>query len=360
MNLKEKVKSLPSTPGVYLMEDSLGRIIYVGKAKNLKNRVRSYFQNSKAHPQKIKKLKANIKGFDYILTDTEFEAFMLECKLIKELKPIFNKKMKNPQAYTYIVFQKEGDYRKLEITNSLKKDSNLYFGPFTSKHTVEKAIQGLKELYRISCSNPSNKNTPCLNYSLDLCLGMCFSEGALEQYNDIINKIIALLNGTDTSILEEMKQRMIAASEQFDFETAAKFRDFLDVINFLINKERVIDFTEANKNIAIIEFLTDTTIKLFLIKGNKVLFSEKYKMENQKIKQLLQSIKTNISIYFKIGVPYASIEVSRDDIDEVQIIYSYLKGSTCRYFIIPESWLETENNAKIDEALENTLVSIQA
>lgn len=144
MDLKEKIKKLPSSPGVYLMKDSLNSVIYVGKSKNLKSRVASYFQNSKSHTPKILKLVKNLRDFDYILTDTEFEAFMLECKLIKQMK---------------------NEY--------VKNDGNLYFGPYTSKNTIERGIQGIKECCKIFCSNNFQKASCCLNYSLGLCLGMC-------------------------------------------------------------------------------------------------------------------------------------------------------------------------------------------
>ncbi|MCL6570769.1 MAG: GIY-YIG nuclease family protein [Bacillus sp. (in: Bacteria)] len=346
MNLKEKVKNLPSTPGVYLMKDSLAGIIYVGKAKNLKNRVRSYFQNSNAQSKKIIRLKANIKDFNYTLTDTEFEAFMLECKLIREIKPFFNKKMKSPQSYSYIMVHMDGGYLRIDITNR-PKDSCLYFGPYTSKHTVESALQGIKEFYKINCSTPSKKNNPCLNYSLGLCIGICLGGQKLEQNNSIMNKIIALLNGTDTSMLVEMNQRMVNAAENFEFEVAAKYRDNLDAILSIINKGKVIEFTEKHNNIAIIEYLTDITFKLFLINGNKILFSEKYRLEKQQLEQVCTTIQSNILIYFNNEALSPSKKVSRDEIDEAQIIFSYLKSSNCRYVIISEEWLDPVNKESL-------------
>ncbi len=338
------------------MKDSLGRIIYVGKSKNLKKRVQSYFQNSKAHPQKIKMLVKNLKDFKTILTDTEFEAFMLECKLIKEFKPIYNKKMKNPLSYTYIVIQMEGGFRNIKITHSLiENDCHLYFGPYPNKNTVERAIQGIKDGFQIICSNPSSKHTACLNYSLGLCMGMCLGGEAVEKYNHIMNKIIALLNGSDMSILEDLKQRMLDASEKFDFETAAKYRDYIEAINFLIKKEKVIEFTEENHNIAMIERLSDYTIKLFLLKGNKILFTEKYVLDNIDMEQSRAKIKKKIFSYFMTKATNVPMEVSRYEIDEAQIIYSYLKGSSCRYINIPEKWLDTENHANLDEALNKLL-----
>ncbi|MDP4162875.1 MAG: GIY-YIG nuclease family protein, partial [Bacillota bacterium] len=212
MFLKEKVRTLPSTPGVYLMKDSEDRIIYVGKAKNLKRRVQSYFQQSSAHPQKIKKMVCNLKNFDYILTDTEFEAFMLECQLIKEIKPLFNKKMKSPHAYVYIVIHTDEELHRIEITkNPIKNDGKQCFGPFVSRQTVQKAILAIQEYNQILCSSPANKNSACLNYSLNLCIGMCLGGSAVEKHNAIIKNVIALLKGNDTKLIEDMEQKMAAA-----------------------------------------------------------------------------------------------------------------------------------------------------
>jgi excinuclease ABC subunit C len=357
MELKEKVKNLPSFPGVYLMKDSREQIIYVGKAKNLKNRVRSYFQNSQSYSQKIIKLKASLKDFDYILTDTEFEAFMLECKLIKEIKPHFNRMMKSPQSYIYIRIRIDTSYQRIEICKSPDKSDSLYFGPFTSKHTVEMALQGIKEFYMISCSTPSNRNTPCLNYSLGLCIGMCMGGAALDQYNDSINKIIGLLKGIDQSLLVAVERRMIDASEKFKFEEAVKYRNTLEAIHSLLTKEKVIEFTESKKNMVVIESLTDCTFKLFLIRKNKILFSEKYKWSE--VESEYETIKTNLLTLFKTKEVNSS-KISRDEIDAAQIIYSYLNSSHCRYIIIPEQMLDVKYTAKLDIKLNKLLTYREA
>lgn len=352
--LTDKVKNLPLTPGVYLMKDSVGHIIYVGKAKQLKNRVRSYFQNAKNDSPKIKKLKKHLKDFDYILTDTEFEALLLECQLIKEYKPLYNRMMKSPQSFSYISFKIEKAYRKIEITSHLiKSDGQLYFGPFTSRSHVERAVQAVKECFKVNCSNLTRRNTACLNYSLGLCLGMCLGEPALQQYNEIIDKFIAFLQGKDTRILDEMKQMMTTASEQSDFEAASKYRDYLQVVSTLLQKEKVIEFTEENHNLLIIEKLTEATIKLFLIKRTNILFSQRISLEN--IELLSEKIKTNIITHFKNHALIPAIDVSKDEIDEAQIIYSYLKSNNCSYSIIPEKWLNAENHSSIDLAINKLL-----
>lgn len=355
-NLKEKAKKLPASPGVYLMKDSQGHIIYVGKSKNLKSRVQSYFQNSRNHSSKVLKLIKHLKDFDIIQTDTEFEAFMLECQLIKEIKPLYNKLMKSSQAYTYIRILMNNGTSRLELVNHIdEKDGSRYFGPFSSKSTVEKAIKGLKEYFKIECSNPTNRHTPCLNYSLGLCIGMCFDYSAVERYQQIIERVIALFSGTDTSILVHMEQKMTQASQDFDFEKAAKLRDYCEAIKSLLKKEKVIEFTINNKNIVVFEFVDSANLKIFLIKRNKVLFKQLYKINGRGMEQLGQSIRENILTYFNSSGQPSNLDINKDEIDEAQIIYSYLQSNACQYLIIPEYWLYTENHPNIDRAI-NELV----
>ena len=359
MELKEKIKNLPSSPGVYLMKESGGGVIYVGKANNLKRRVQSYFHNSKSHPPKVEKLVKHLMDFDYLITDTEFEAFMLECQLIKQVKPLYNKKMKNPLSYTYIVIRMDDEYPGIAITNiCTKKKNHHYFGPFTSKVTVERALQAIKELYKIICIKPTLKDSTCLNHSLGLYIGMCLGGTPGKQYKKIINKIINLLTGTDLIILKELEQRMLDASNNFDFETAAKYRDYLNIVNSLINKTKVITFTEDNKNIVIIEPLDKCTVKLFLVKRNQIVFSEKYFLSYLSAKQLYAIIKTNILTYFNTKELNSPVHVNSDELDELQIIYSYLNGSNCKYFSIPDSWMENEVPFHLDEAINKFLLNV--
>ncbi|MGO4889451.1 GIY-YIG nuclease family protein [Anaerobacillus sp. MEB173] len=354
MNLKEKVKKLPASPGVYLMKDSYGHVIYVGKAKNLKNRVRSYFQTSNHHSKKVEKLVGHVKDFDYRLTDTEFEAFMLECKLIKQLQPMYNRLMKSPQSYTYILIERDKDFHRIELVNHINKnDKNLYFGPYTGKNNAGNAIKGLKEFLKMDCSQPSAKNIPCLNYSLGLCMGKCFDHSALQQYQFNINRIIALLKGNDTSILEEMKQKMMEASLNCDFEKAAKIRDSLEAVNQLLKKEKVIEFTKENKYIVMMEAIDNLNVKLFIINRNKVIFNEINEIEDTNINEQSATIKSTILAHYKAYLPYLRYEVSKDEIDEAQIIYRYVKSNACKYFFIPETLLCTENEEKIDLEIAN-------
>ncbi|MCC3646894.1 GIY-YIG nuclease family protein [Cytobacillus oceanisediminis] len=355
MNLPDKVKNLPLSPGVYLMKDSQGQILYVGKAKNLKNRVQSYFRNSNNHSPKIKKLVKHLRDFDYILTDTEFEAFMLECQLIKSIKPLYNRMMKSPQSFIYISISLTGNHRKMDIVfNPIENDGKVYFGPFTSRRNVERALQGLKDCFKLNCSNPNGSNSACLNYSLGSCLGRCLGGPAEQQYNDILDRFIGFLKGTDRSILEDMNQMMLNASDAFDFEAASAYRDHIQAVSSLLKKEKVIEFTEENHNIVAIERVTDSKIKLFLMKRTEILFSQSYAATSN----ICEEIKANIIAYFKNDANPTG-DISRHEIDAAHIIYRYLHSGSCAYLIIPENWLDPENHSILDLALEDLLNSPQ-
>lgn len=342
------------------MKDSQGQVLYVGKAKSLKKRVQSYFQNSRNHSPKIKKLISHLKDFDYILTDTEFDAFMLECHLIKEIKPHYNRMMKSPQSFVYLVINMNKKIRTIEISyQPSEHEDTLIFGPFTSRSIVERAINGIKDSFKINCAYTSIKNSACLNYSLGSCNGVCMGGSAVDEYNEIIDKLIRFLNRSDTEMLEEMEKMMFASSEEYDFESAAKIRDWIEPIQSLLKKERVIEFTEENNNIVTIEQLNETTVKLFLIKRTDILFAEKYSLKNDSIEQLCENIKANILECFNLKNIKSTYEVSQNEIDEAQIIYNYLNSDNCNSLIIPYNWIQKTISPKLDKALIKLLKNIK-
>jgi excinuclease ABC subunit C len=349
MNLKEKVKNLPMTPGIYLMKDQTGTVIYVGKAKSLKKRVQSYFQNSTAHPQKIKKMVANIDDFEIEHTDTEFEAFLHECRRIKELKPLFNRRMKSHLPYSYIAVKMDGPYRKISIVPEKANEGTLYFGPYTSPIYVKTAIEHLKESFKINCLHPL-KGSPCLNYTLGRCNGLCLGGTAVSQYNEIADMFVSLLQGTDLEILEKIEQKMEQASSNYQFEEAAKYRNYIKSLSILLYKENVVQFTEGNKNIAVIEWLDDLTLKLFLIKGHKVIFDEIYRMAEQ----LAEEIKARILASFHKSEHYEPVMIGKAELDEAQIIYSYLNSSNAKFIVIPDKSLD--GGCELENAIKELLI----
>lgn len=354
MDLKEKINSLPKLPGVYLMKDYQDSIIYVGKSKKLKSRVGSYFQNSKSRSPKVEKLTKHLKDFDYIITDTEFEAFILECKLIKEIKPLYNKQMKSPMSYPYIRINMDEKFPYIEISDEYdNNDGSLYFGPYTNRNTVENGILGIKECCRILCTGTSKRTSPCLNYSLGLCIGMCLEDADMDQYFLVLDRIANHLRGIDKSILEEMDYMMNSACERFDFENAARYRDYIGAVSYLINSANAVGFAEENENIALVEYMSDGIFKFFLIKGNRILFSEKYPAAELGLKKLKSILADNILYIFKSGNSVNSAKISKEEVDQAHIIYNYLKNNekTCRHFIVPDSWIENQDKESISEAI---------
>lgn len=362
--MKEMIQELPLSPGVYLMKDSRGQVIYVGKSKCLKKRVQSYFYNNKSHSPKIKKLVHHVKSLEHIVTDTEFEAFLLECRLIQDIKPMYNRRMKNPLGYSYVVLRHKGAWRRLEITNTpdgAGRGDTPCIGPYTaSRSSVENALQTIQECCRIACSSQaisaSSENTPCLNYSLGLCLGRCLGGEAARQYEAAQDRLTALLQGKDDSLYEEMGRQMLDAAEQFDFEQAAKYRDALEAMKFLLSKKQVIEFAEKNHSIAVYEHLDEHTIKFFLIKNNAVVYSEPCSVASTAdLELLLKKVQRLILSYFPGHMESAATGIQREEIDSAQIIYIYLQSSACRYLLVPETWLDEGGQPEMEGALREFL-----
>lgn len=350
MTLKDKARQLPSSPGVYLMKDSFDAIIYVGKSKNLKNRVQSYFQISSKHTKKVEKLVKNIRSFDIIKTDTEFEALLLECQLIKREQPIFNRMMKNPQVYCYVSVHVTEEYPSIKIVNNTGNNEHQYFGPFPNRNRIETAVQGLKEFFQIDCSAQANQQKACLNYSLGLCMGICLGgEEIKRKYHSRLNQIIDFLSGNDDGLFDEMEKKMNHAAEGLDFETAAKYRDYLDALHTLHYKEKVLRFAKEDKKLLVIEPFDDRFFKLFLIEGYKVLFRKRYEWGMSNLTTLYTQLKADILTTLDQEITTSSQEIQKDEIDEAQIIYSYVQNA--EYCI----YKEDESEEQLDRRLMDLL-----
>lgn len=330
------------------MKDSSGQIIYVGKSKKLKNRVSSYFQHSKNRIGKVEKLVKHIKDFDYLLTDTEFEALMLECKLIKEIQPMYNKMMKATKAYHYIVFRwKKGIYH-MEIANEIDRDDiHYYFGPFTGKGTVENAIKGIKAFYKIDCPQTTRSNSPCLNYTIGKCMGICFDSIAQETYQQIIHRLISIFKKSDTRIIEEMSAKMIEAASNAEFERAAEIRDTITKINAILQTETVVNFIQKNDLILAVEHIDNIRIKLFLIRRNEIMYRQIYDVNHLDI----HDVKRKIASLSITNQHFGTLE--KEEIDEAYIIYHYLNSNNCKYIVISDEWIGSTECDYLEGFFEN-------
>ena len=345
MVIKEKLKQLPQRPGVYRMLDSLGNIIYVGKAKNLKNRVSQYFQNQKDRDPKVAEMIQNIHTFNYGVTDTELDAFIEECHLIKAVKPRYNRQMKNDRKYCYIKIPSE-QYPKVTIVHEKVEDDALYFGPFTSTHQVETVVQCLNDFYPIrKCTSPrlGKRKNGCLYWQLGKCLDVCTGQVSPEEYRIYIDKIQQLINGKDKVAVQELSKRLDMAIENLEFEKAAQYREYYLGLRHVIGKQRLVQSSSKNKNILAVEFIDNEFAKLFLIKGNKLLYGKVFNRVTSNNLELSQCLKRLIRDTFVTNNSEPH-RLSQQDIDEAQIISSYLKRNRERVisFWIPATRLKSE------------------
>jgi len=353
MSLLQKIKAIPATPGVYLMKDSLGQVIYVGKSKRLRQRVQSYFRESSAHSNKVRKLVKHIHDLEIMETDTEFEALLLEWQLIQEIRPQYNRQMKTPEAFLYLTIRKVGKlYRLRPSTQPLRGGDGWSFGPYTSRKTVSFAIRGLKDVYRLDCSNPAINGSPCLNYSLGLCRGICLGGKAVGEYNEIVEQLIALLTGESAQLLEDLQREMGKLAADLDFERAATYRNCIQSLQALLQKEDVMDFTEGNHLMIVTEKLDERRVKCFLIRRTDVLFSEVYGGGEGMDEGVLQKIIARLSGELIDAVPAPSREVSRFEIDKAQIIYSYLRSGKCKYKMVGREDLDALERVVLEVFLE--------
>lgn len=240
-NIEEELKKLPQTPGVYMHKDSLGNVIYVGKAIKLKNRVSQYFHKSSQHSPKVVAMVENIAEFDYITCATEMEALILECNLIKKYMPKYNILLKDGKTYPYIEVTTSDEFPRVIRTREVKRDGNKYFGPYSDSGAVSRIIKLINEIYPIKkCKTkdfPENVR-PCLNYYIGQCKGICIGAADKNEYDEMIENIIEILSGKDAELIKELKSKMFEASSKLEYEEAAKYRDYIESFKVLGETQR--------------------------------------------------------------------------------------------------------------------------
>jgi len=329
MDITETLKQIPQSPGIYQMFDSRGNIIYVGKAKNLKNRVLQYFTNNKDRAPKVEEMIRNIYSIKYVVTDTELDAFLDECRLIKEIKPRYNRQLKNTAKYLFIKIPAE-PFPKVKIAKEKEADDALYFGPFTSRRQVETTIQYLNEFYPIrKCASPRvvKRSNGCLYLQLGKCLGVCTAQIRPDEYQNHIEKIRQLLNGADQAAFQELPKLIDSAVDNLNFEHAAQYREYYLGLRHILGKQQLVRSSNKQKNILAVEFIDHTHAKIFFIKGNKLLYREILDTIEKNTTELSQHLKQLIRGKFTTEKTSDKSGLTQHDLDEAQIIYSYLKNN---------------------------------
>lgn len=253
-DISEELKKLPTCPGVYMHKDRLGTVIYVGKAVNLRSRVRQYFQNSSQHSPKVRSMVSNIAEFDYITCGTEMEALILECNLIKKYMPKYNILLKDDKTYPYIEVTMSEDFPRVIRTREVKRDENRYFGPYSDSTAVWRILKMIDEMYPLKkCSTlhfPENTR-PCLNYFIGKCKGICVGKADREEYMEMIRDILGILSGKDVGVIRKLEGKMMEASDALKYEEAAKYRDYIRALRSLSEKQRATMVREHDIDILI-------------------------------------------------------------------------------------------------------------
>ncbi len=274
---QSRLSNVPMEPGVYLMKDKTGKIIYVGKAKRLKNRVRQYFQSPERHTPKVRAMVANIVDFEYILTDSELEALILECNLIKKHKPYYNILLKDDKNYPYIKVTTREDFPKILFARKMERDGAKYFGPYTSSAAVREAIAMVSKLYKIPSCNivlprDMGKKRACLNAHIGQCVAPCERAVTKQEYKKMISDACRFLNGEHEELISSLREDMYAASEAMEFERAAILRDKLDSIKRLDERQKIISERQADEDVLGFYRQEDRTfVEVFFIRRGRLL-----------------------------------------------------------------------------------------
>lgn len=284
IKFEKELDVIPKKPGVYLMYDSNNKIIYIGKAKNLFNRIRQYFRESTKHSIKIENMVKNVNRFEYILTDSEIEALILECNLIKEHSPKYNTMLKDDKTYPYLKATVYEEYPKILFTRNIKKDNSKYFGPYPDVNSLKLVLEIIRDLFKIRTCNRNlpkdiKKERPCLYYDINKCSGPCFDYISKEEYNLEFNKALSFLNGKDDYVIKTLEKQMLEYSDKLKFEDAAIIRDKINSLKILKDKQKMsLDNSDDKDYIAISKENLIIVVVIFLFRNNKLITREKYNL----------------------------------------------------------------------------------
>lgn len=337
IGLDEKLNKLPDKPGVYLMKDSSSEIIYVGKAKNLKNRVRQYFQTSKNKDKKVLAMVSHIEDFEYIIVDNEIESLILESNLIKEHRPKYNILLRDDKQYPYIKVNIRERYPRVMKTRSVEKDGAKYFGPYPSVSAVNDALEIIRSYYPIRNCNRNLEagkfeKRPCLNYFIGKCIGPCLGNVKDEDYNKMIEDIISFLEGKDKKILEDMENKMKESARNLRFEEAAGYRDKLISIDYLSERQKIIStgkFIDQDV-IAMARGIDEVCVQIFFIRNGKIIGREHFIIENS-FKDENKDIINSFIKQFYSGTAFIPKEILiEEEVADLDLIEQWLtraKGS---------------------------------
>lgn len=337
-NITAELNKLPARPGVYIMHNQRDEIIYVGKAISLKNRVRQYFQSSRNHSEKIKKMVSNVAYFEYIVTDSELEALVLECNLIKKHRPRYNTMLKDDKGYPYIKVTVGEEYPRVLFARNIKKDKSKYFGPYTSAKAVKDTIELLMKLFMIRSCNRSlpkdiGKERACLNYHIKQCQAPCQGYISKEEYANQVKGVLEFLNGNYQPVEKNLEEKMKDAALKLEFEEAARYRDLLESVRHTAAKQKINDSSFEDKDviacaIARRDFseIYESVIQVFFIRNGKLIGREHFHMSNEGEITSREVLSAFIKQYYA-GTPFVPKTILlQTDVEDRELLEQWLKS----------------------------------
>ena len=329
-DIQEELKKLPARPGVYIMHDEKDAIIYVGKAISLRNRVRQYFQTSRNKGAKIESMVTHIARFEYIVTDSELEALVLECNLIKEHRPKYNTMLKDDKSYPFIKVTVNEAFPRVLFARRMKKDKAKYFGPYTSAGAVKDVIELVQKLYHIRTCNRNlprdiGKERPCLFYHIHQCHGPCQGKVSQDEYRSQIQGALKFLNGDSDDIFRELEEKMLLASEELRFEDAVEYRDLCNSIRKIKERQKITSYGEEDKDVVAMAMEeTDAVVQVFFIREGKLIGRDHFYLKVAQGDSRAQVLSSFLKQFYA-GTPFIPREVMlQDEIEDGAVIQEWL------------------------------------
>ena len=328
-NIDEELKKLPDEPGVYMMKDKNGEIIYVGKAISLKKRIRQYFQSSKNNPPKVNVMIQHIHEFEYIIVDNEVEALILEANLIKKHRPKYNILLRDDKQYPYIKITTNERFPRVIKTRRVLKDGAKYFGPFPNVNAVNDTIDIIRSHYPIKTCNQrvdnEEKIRPCLNAHIGKCFGPCQGNFDEKEYKKTIDNIIALLSGRDDTLIKRLEKKMEEAAQKLDFERAAKYRDQINSLNIILEKQKIVSANIIDQDvIGMAKGIDEVCIQVFFIRGGKIVGREHFILSDT-FNEAREEILSSFIKQFYLGTAYVPKEIFIErEIEDMEAISQWL------------------------------------
>ena len=329
-NIEEELKKLPAKPGVYLMHDEKDNIIYVGKAISLKNRVRQYFQTSRNKGAKIEQMVTHIRRFEYIVTDSELEALVLECNLIKEHRPKYNTMLMDDKGYPFIKVTVNEAYPRVLLARTVTKDKAKYFGPYTSAGAVKDTIELIRKLYNIRNCNRNlpkdiGKERPCLNYHIKQCHAPCQGYISEEEYGKSIEQVLKFLSGHYETVLKDLEKRMLEASENMEFEKAIEYRELRNSVKQIAEKQKITDNKGEDRDIlAVAMDESDAVVQVFFIRSGRLIGRDHFFLQNT-IDATENELLSSFIKQFYTGTPFVPAELMlQKEIPEQDLLEQWL------------------------------------